>query len=322
MIDVLKQYTRPPLRWMLQRCRTIIALVAACMTAIPLTLSSTDAGAQEVIWESGDQIVQLIRQDDDTAAPNEHPVGMSPDEVQAMLRLLRLRYTDEEGDVASVSVFTNDEIDNLGKAIAIGLGRAAPSQDVIFHVIGARRLSQGAFGKRNRVSAGRIFYRDGNLNIIFGQVQTPYRKKNIYGQREEDFYPRNYGSRTVETEHDFILLPDSPAALNQSGAGVRDDWIIIQPGTQVLVDLPDEQSDSVSADGVAAAVGVAGVAAADSAPAANADNAASGQLEGTSTLPSTASVEQRLQELKRLRDLELISEEAYQARMKEILQDL
>ena len=321
MIDVLKQYTQPPLRSMLQRWRTTIAL-AACMAAIPLSLSSTDAAAQEVIWERGDQTVHLIRQDDDSAAPNDHPVSMSPDEIQALLRLLRLRYADEEGDVAPASVFTRTELDNLGKALATGLDRATPSRDLMFHVIGSRRLSPGALVRRNRVSAGRVFYQDGKLNIIFGQVQTPLRKRNIYGQRDEFFYPQNFGSRTEETEHDVILLPDSPAALNQSDAGVRNDWVIIQPGTQVVVDLPEEQTESAPAGGAAAAAAVAGVAAADSAPAATSEGAVSGQADVPGDPLSTASVEQRLQELKRLRDLELISEEAYQARMKEILQDL
>ena len=193
-IKVLNEYIHLPQQSMRQPWHAATLLVGY-LVAVLCCLPSAYAGSNSVVWQRGDQIVQLVKQDDDSAPPNDHPVSTTPGEITAMLKMLRLRYADEESDVAPVSVFTKEEIDNLGNAVATGLGRAAPSQDVIFHVIGARRLSPGAFGKKNRVSAGRIFYRDGKFNIIFGQVQTPYRKKNVYGQISEDFYPRNYGSR-------------------------------------------------------------------------------------------------------------------------------
>ena len=127
-------------------------------------ISVTQAASNSIVWERGDQIVRLGKQDDDSAPANDHPASTTADEIEAMLRTLRLRYANEDADVAPVSVFTPEEIDNLGKAVATALGRAAPSQDIIFHVIGVHQLSRGAFARRNRVNAGRVFYRDGNLN--------------------------------------------------------------------------------------------------------------------------------------------------------------
>ncbi|MDH3747576.1 MAG: SHOCT domain-containing protein [Gammaproteobacteria bacterium] len=317
--------------------------------AIFCCLSSAYAASNSVIWERGDQIVKLVKQDDESAPPNDHPMTMTADEIEAMLNILRLRYTDEDSDVAPLSVFTQEEIENLGKAVATGLGRAASSQDVIFHVIGARRLSPGAFAKRNRVSAGRIFYRDGNLNIIFGQVQTPYRKKNVYGQVDEDFYPRNYGSRTVAAEHDVVLLTNSVIHFNQDSSGVRGDWIVIEPSAAVAGGRPDAAPEPAPVATPASAAAPAVRAEAPVIPASSAANSTDmevAQREATAAIAapsatkstdreaaqreaapapaasSTDDVEQRLEALKRLRERELISEDAYQTKMKEILQDL
>ncbi len=257
------------------------------------------AASNSVIWERGDQIVQLAKQDDVSATPNDHPASVERGEIKAMLESLRFRYADEEPGSVSVPVFTRTDIDNLGKALATALDQATPSQDIIFHVISARRISSGAFTRRNRVCAGRVFYRDGKLNIIFGQVQSPYRKKNVYGQISEDFYPRNYGSRTAATKHDVVLLQNETASLYQSNGVVRNDWLVMRPG----VVAPPKPSTTTSAV---------------------ATETASGGPSEETIAPSSAAenVEERLQALKQLRERELISEDAYQAKMKEILQDL
>ena len=281
--------------------------------------------ANSVIWERGDQIVQLANQDDTSAPPNDHPYSITPGEIAVMLKTLRLKFGDNDDDSTEISVFTQAEIDNLGSAVATGLGRAAPSQDIIFHVIGARRLAPGAFAKRNRVSAGRIFYRDGNVNIIFGQVQTPYRKKNIYGQIDQDFYPRNYGSRPKATRHDVVLLTNDAASLT------RDDWFVIEPGAAIASAAAASQPDAEPPVPVSPPASSAAPVVLAEAPTGTPPPAASGssdtakeQAGGTvaQSTRSTTDVEERLEALKRLREHDLISEEAYQAKMKEILQDL
>jgi hypothetical protein len=243
-----------------------------------------------------------------------------------MLETLRLRYADEDPGGVPLPVFTKTDIDSLGKALAIGLGRAKPSQDLIFHVIGARRLSSGAFARRNRVCAGRVFYRDGNLNIIFGQVQTPYRKKNVYGQTDQDFYPRNYGSRTEAAKHDVVLLTNSATRLYKSGDGVRDDWIVMEPNATAVGEVRDDKPDPVPTPASSAEpVALAEAPATPSPPPdAHSMDTTKGQPEGmgSQSTRSTENVEERLKALKQLRERELISEDVYQAKMKEILQDL
>ena len=302
--------------------RVLLALMIVAISCSPPAYSASN----EVIWERGDQIVMLAAQDVESAQPNDHPIAAVADEIATMFVMLRMRFVDEGPEVAPITVFTQDEIANLSTAVATGLGRAAPSQDVLFHVIGSRRVSPGAFAKRNRVTAGRIFYREGRVNIIFGQVQTPYRKKNVYGQIDEDFYPRNYGSRKVETEHEIVLQVTDAIRLHQNGDTKRPDWIAIDPVAAAAAAERSEESDVQPASVAAATVATVGLVEATAAdkPVAEVSEAGISQAQEAnvqSTLPA-ASVEERLTELKRLLELDLISEEAYEARMKDILKDL
>ncbi|MCH7503533.1 MAG: SHOCT domain-containing protein [Proteobacteria bacterium] len=291
----------------------LVGYFCATMTCPP----SAHAASNDVIWERGDQIVKLVRQDDDSAAANDHPASITRGEIKAMLETLRFRFADEDPGGVSVQVFTRTDIDNLGKAIATGLDRATPSQDLIFHVISARRLSSGAFARRNRVCAGRVFYRDGKLNIIFGQIQSPYRKKNLYGQISEDFYPRNYGSRTVATTHDVILLPNATVSLYQVGGDVRGDWIIMEAGVAPAASSQDDDSRLALAP-----TGAAVEAPAKPSTTSTTGNETASRTGDKSAMSSAADVEERLKALKQLRERGLISEDAYEAKMKDILQDL
>ena len=287
---------------LMQRPWRATRILVTSVVGLLLFISVAQAASDLIVWERGDQIVQLGKQDDVSATPNDHPVSITADKIETILNTLRLRYANEDSAAAPVSVFTPEEIDNLGKAVATALGRAAPSQDVYFHVIGVHQLSRGAFARRNRVSAGRVFYRGGNLNIIFGQVQTPHRKKNIYGQTDQDFYPRNYGNRSKAAKHDVVFIPDSATRLYRDNSGTRDDWIVIEPGAAV-VEVPIRPLLPAARSSV--------------------DEAKEpGGGTGAQSMEMTADVEERLEALKRLLERELISEDAYQAKMKEILQDL
>ncbi|MDH4313981.1 MAG: SHOCT domain-containing protein [Gammaproteobacteria bacterium] len=286
-------------------------------------LSPAFAASDATIWKRGDQIVQLAPQDDASALPNDHPVSTTPNEIGAILEMLRMRFLDDDTETAPASVFTPEEIDNLGKAIAAGLGHATPNQDILFHVIGAHRTSPGAWLKRNRVSAGRVFFRDGHLNIIFGQVQTPYRKKNLYGQTDEDFYPRNYGSRAAVAEHDVVLLAADGVRPYEANGGVRNDWMVISPHAATPA-LADREPEPQSAAIIAPAAGVSRNSSEPMEPMVEKSTPrdAPSEISRDRVTPPATNIERRLEELKRLRERELISEEVYQARMKEILQEL
>jgi hypothetical protein len=250
-----------------------------------------------VLWSANDQWVKVEPQDDAAAPPNDHPAQLASEAISNALAALRIRVVDDDTAAeAQRSVFTAEELRNLAPRIASGLAKAGPAQDVTFSTIGSHPRAAGGLVKDPGVNAGRVFYDDGKINVIFGELQSGYRKRSVYGQRTEDFTPRQQGSRTHAAEHDWALAARPGIELHSYAGGVRNDWVEI--------------------DGAAAASDAA------KAPAAAAPAVTAGSAEGTAATKSSADLEHRLKTLKELRDKKLISEEAYRAKMQELLSEL
>jgi hypothetical protein len=266
--------------------------------ALTLLIAATCAAetprAVIVLWSADDQWVKIVPQDDPAAPPNEHPAQLATDAISSALAALQVRIVDEDtGTETRRAVFTREELHNLAPRVASGLAQAGPRQDVTFSTIGSHPLAGSGLIKAVGVNAGRVFYDSGRLNVIFGELQSSYRKKNLYGQRSEDFVPRRQGSRDRAAEQKLSLAPRAGVEFRSIDGAVRNDWIAI---------------DSA----VAAAPVAAGPA-----PAAGANEAPSAPAR-----KSSSDVEQRLRTLKDLKDQGLISEEAYRAKMQEVLSEL
>ncbi len=252
-----------------------------------------------VLWSANDQWVKVEPQDDAAASPNDHPAQLANEAISNALAALRVRIVDEDtATEAQRSVFTAEELRNLAPRIASGLAKAGPAQDVTFSTIGSHPRAAGGLVKDPGVNAGRVFYDDGKINVIFGELQSGYRKRSVYGQRTEDFTARQQGSRTQAAEHEWALAARPGVELHSNAGGVRNDWVEI---------------DSAAA---------ASDAAVSQAPAAATPAVAPGSGQGPAVTKSSADLEHRLKTLKELRDKNLISEEAYRAKMQELLSEL
>jgi hypothetical protein len=263
----------------------VLALVAAlgCAADTPRDVI--------VLWSANDQWVKVEPQDDAAAPPNDHPAQLASEAISNALAALRVRIVDEDtASEAQRSVFTAEELRNLAPRIASGLAKAGPRQDVTFSTIGSHPRAAGGLVKDPGVNAGRVFYDDGRINVIFGELQSGYRKRSIYGQRTEDFTLRQQGSRAQAAEHEWALAARPGVELHSNAGGVRNDWVEID-------------SASPAAPAVAPAV-------------------APGSGPGPAVTKSSADLEHRLKTLKELRDKNLISEEAYRAKMQELLSEL
>lgn len=282
------------------------ALVVCALGPVAgLLCPPAQAGSDAVIWEGDDQSVALAPQDENTAPPNDHPATVAEKDIERMLASLRFRYADQESDTPPVAVFNAEQVEILGRALASGLGRATPAQDVTFSIIGAHRLSPGALVRRNRLTAGRVFFREGKLNVIFGELQSPYRKKNIYGRVDQDFYPREYGSRTIPAEVESLLIASTATSLRDDADGPRYDWVVFDPDMAGALPSPYSSPMEAEPEETVPAPAPADPVAADTSEAAGRDT-----------------IEQRLATLKRLREKGLVSEEAYREKVDEILEEL
>ena len=267
----------------------VITLVCAAAMASAATGAP---GGSVVLWSDADQWVKIEPQDDPAAAPNDHPAQLGGEAITAALAALQVRLVDPDtGTESQRPVFTPDELGNLTPHVTAGLAKAGPRQDVTFSTIDGRSLAAGGLIRKPGVNAGRIFVSDGQLNVIFGELQSGYRKKNVYGQRSEDFTPRRQGSRSEATEQKWILAAGPGLEFHTTPDGtIRNDWAVIDT--------------AVARSEVLAAPQPSDAPARQATPAANAD------------------LEERLRKLKDLKDKGLISEEAYRARMQELLSEL
>jgi hypothetical protein len=275
-------------------CRRQLSIASGALALVAAITCAADAPRDVVVlWSGNDQWVKIEPQDDAAAPPNDHPAQVTSEAVNSALASLRVRTVDEDpATAAQRPVFTAEELRNIAPRVAAGLAQAGPRQDVTFSTIGSHPRSAGGLVKDPGVNAGRVFYDDGRINVIFGELQSGYRKRLVYGQRTEDFTPREQGSRDKAAENDWVLAARPGVELHTNAGGVRNDWVEI--------------------DTAAVAAGAATVS---QAPAAATPPAATAAKSG-------ADIEQRLKTLKELRDKNLISEEAYRAKMQELLSEL
>jgi hypothetical protein len=275
-----------------------------------------DSAAPEgvVVWEaSKEQWVRLEPRDAAGSPPNDHPAQVEAGEITGTLASLRV-VVDESAE----PIFTSSEATQLGEAIARALAQAQPDQDVAFRSVGSRPLTSGKVLKGVSVNTGRVFRQDGKLNLILGDVRARAKTKSVYGQWEEDFSKPRPAIRSASAEHEWKVV--APAGVEQRNG--RDDWLAFD--------------DSQLAGLAAAAVGAApattaspatapAVASPSSAPAAAAPMAAPAPAAPPAPAAAApaadpeADMERRLRTLKDLRDKGLITEEAYRAKIEEIL---
>jgi hypothetical protein len=267
------------------------------------TWAATEAPRKPVVlWTGDDQWVRIERQDDPSATPNDHPAQLTTAAVANALSVLRIRPLESDTNPATQrSVFTREELNTLAPQVAAGLAKAGPRQDVTFSTIGSHPVGSSDLRKDPSVNAGRVFYQNGKINVIFGELQSNYRKRNVYGRTDQDFVPRRQGERDRASKQHWALTTMPGVELHTA----RADWVTIDPA------VATSQTAAASAPQSPAA----SVATPPSIPAATGARAPAGTN-------ADADLDRRLRTLKDLRDKGLISEEAYDAKVQELLSEL
>jgi hypothetical protein len=219
------------------------------------------------------------------SAPNQHPAVIDAEVLRQ--QLARVRF-DVRADVTE-ALFDTTELAELVEPLAQALASAAPEDDLL--LLSSSRRGGGIFVQPMGVTA-RLFVQGGSLQVIVNDARYEF-KNNYSGSRVPPTF--TYGSRNRTA---------GVALRSASAKAQRADWLALP-----LV--------ATAAPAPAATVLPAAAAPAVPAPAA----AAAPPLRPRD--PGFADeVEQRLTTLKRLRERGLITEEEYQQKRKEILQQL
>ena len=201
--------------------RTVFVLTLALSTLVMVTPAAF-AGTKTVIWESGEGRVALVSQDTGKAVPvtpNNHPAELSNDLIIGLLGSIQVRETlkDKPGPL-----FTEGSLQLIGPYLQQAFREAGPGDDVSFVVVGLYKTLLG-FANRAMMTSGRLFFKDGKLNLILGIVKqdTRYRADGS----DKDFRLIPVGYRQTASQGEWSLLPSDEQLFELP----RRDWVVLDP---------------------------------------------------------------------------------------------
>jgi len=294
----------------------------------------------ETLWRAGEhQYLRLVAREEGAAAPNQHPVELSAAELYTVFIALQAK---QQGGFLTfagkepVTLLTPEMAKTLSIQVSRGLARASAEQELIFVLVG---LYKGSLLRDRKATGGRVFYRDGHLHLLLGDVLRSVNygpERDVRGLETEidrRRYPFHVGSRERDGAKGWDLLPAEGIGLHGDTAEPRGDWLEINL-PQALAALQPAPGEAVTAP-VAIPAGAPAAAPADDLRAQQERRRMllemarmRKEIDEMRKLPGAAgsgaqgSVAERLRVLESLREQELVSEQEYQQKRREILGEL
>jgi len=248
-----------------------------------------------VLWHSGVQFVALTPQGDG-ASPNQQPADLTPAQVRQALAELKVARGSQG---ATAPVFIDAALQELSPKLAAALSKAGPHQDVTFAV-----ASKGESADTHMLlihinqpllTTGRVFYRNGRLNVIFGLVNQPFETEYAKTGRLPPMPP---GNRARRVRSGWRVTGGQAVEHPASGRG---DWVSVA----LARTMPAAKTES---------------AAQSSKPAAPQQGAAGGAKSPVQS--EYDRIAKRLRVLDKLHRQGLITDQEYRAKRKQILSGL
>jgi hypothetical protein len=329
------------------RCMVLAALATMILSGCGSLFGGGEAkSSNSTLWKHRDQFVRIEAQDrgNGPTAPNDQPVKLSAEQIRLIFGTLDAKFT---GDETPSPMFTEKELDILADAISNGLAVAQPRQDVTFAIVGIHRGFYSFTSDRQYVS-GRVFYKDGKLNLIIGSLHEPY-----YENLERRLYPLEPGTREFKEPDPRLPAPPSWKPVPEAGletpvvAGIkRYDWLVLNPDPQLWKSAAAEKKEAkeTAKDAFREASEVRESSAQmeaeqqklkteieqmkqtieemKQAPAPAAPKVAPAVVPAATSSADLKKIEDRLEVLQKIRDKGWITEQEFQAKKQEILDSL
>lgn len=272
-------------------------------------LGEKEKEVNKVLWQDGpNRYIKLAPQDTALYGPNAHPVELDQKEINVSLGLLRIA-----ADTGVVPVFTEEQAALLSIMLASGLKVAAADQDIVFALEKSESSLMG-LKKDAYFLAGRAFYQGGLLHIILGDYD---RVRNISFEAAYDpskagivSYSFEHGKRAKQgvgaSAFTQKLYPTDGISNRVINSGPRSDWF--------MIDLKETSRAFVSREHEARQSEM------------DRKRKELQEILGPGySMPAPVpvrSTEERLISLNELKSKGLITDEEYQAKRKQILDDL
>ena len=189
--------------WFVRAAVWIVVAAAAAMALSACTTTEVrDDPSKIVSYVYRPQIGYVRIERIETGAPdNDHPFDISPDALSRSLASLEVEGGAKSG---TAPIFNDDELKEFAPYLVAALAKAGPKEDVCFAVVG-RHGALGSYSPPS-VTTGRLFARDGRLNVIFGLVQEHFEGPDVgfVDSLTPRFPP---GSRMQASNTGWKLLP-------------------------------------------------------------------------------------------------------------------
>ncbi len=199
-----------------------LLIITLAIPFIVLTSRVAHAGDKTVIWQTGEGYVALVPQDLGTAVkvtPNNHPADLTESQLIGLLGSIQVR---EDLKDKPAPLFSEGSLTLLAPHIQQALKQANPGQDVSFAVVGLYKTLLG-LANRAMISSGRIFYKDGKLNLILGIVKQDIRYRTDGSDRDFRLIPIGYRQDAAQGEWSLVPSEDHPFEMP------RRDWLVLDP---------------------------------------------------------------------------------------------
>lgn len=186
---------------------------------------------ENIIWQgSRNHYFKYVEQDSLKFGKNDHPVQL--DEAEITNALKALTFGDKkflQGEVIS-SVFTISQIKLIAEQVSNALKSAKPEQDIIF-VIGGKSKKLLLLTEKTFIT-GRIFYKENRLNIILGEydlVRNESLEKLLDpSDQGEVNYTFNFGKRTKKSNRfKGNIIGVAGVEQKEVKGKLRTDWLVI-----------------------------------------------------------------------------------------------
>ena len=158
---------------------------------------------------------------------NNHPIKISEDILRKMLKQLSYKY---DRDQPEIPLFSKKELRLLTENVPNALMMAKPTEDITFVIKGSHASARWSFSEE-RLTAGRLFVTNNQLNLIIGAVQVslqPTLDEQYMGNVwETTKLVYDIGHRKKAAEYEGMIV-----VYNQNKKGIyrktskRKDWFV------------------------------------------------------------------------------------------------
>jgi hypothetical protein len=300
--------------------------LSALFFIIPAFFSCSVFAGKNVIWQANkNEFFKFIDQDTSSFGKNDHPVELKSQQIRKVLESIKIHdKSDSDTENKFKTVFPDKQITKLGKYIAEGLEHAKPNKDIIFAMERTAGRDFGLTPDRYFV-AGRVFYKDNKLNIIIGSYDMPRDTafEAAYDPTHTGIvrYNFNHGKRSKPSGFKRAITHGKGVENKQLENTLRNDWLVIDVASAseaIAQDIKIRKQEE-TAQKRKELRELLGSEEVDR-------HKEIIQREAIITPPETTtrsdSLEDRLTKLKSLRNKDLITEEEYAQKRKQLLDEL